>query len=90
MSLKGVSQKQLALNTGLTEAAISRYISGQREPKAVAIINIVRALDVRADDLLGIKHDEQDGIESALRLVARNANDIPKEKKIALINALLD
>lgn len=90
MEMRGCSQKQLAEMSGLTEAAISRYITGQREPKAIALINIARALNVTSDDLLGIERKNPDDIDNALQLVARNANDIPIEKKKALINALLE
>lgn len=33
MKEKGMSQKQLATASGITEAAISKYISGEREPR---------------------------------------------------------
>lgn len=89
MRIKGYTQKELAMESGLTEAAISRYIAGQREPKAIAVVNIARALNVTSDDLLGIKRSEPDDIDDALQLVARNANEISKEKKMALINALM-
>ena len=89
MKMKGYTQKKLAEESGLTEAAISRYIAGQREPKAIAIVNIARVLNVTADDLLGIERIERDDVDDALQLVARNASEISKEKKMALINALI-
>lgn len=89
MKMRGYSRKMLAKEAGLTEAAISRYLAGQREPKAIAVVNIARALNVTADDLLGIKRSEHDDVDDALQLVARNASEISKEKKMALINALL-
>ena len=89
MEMRGYTRKKLAEESGLTEAAISRYITGQREPKAIAIVNIAHALDVTADDLLGIQKVRRDDVDDALQLVARNASEISKEKKMALINALL-
>lgn len=89
MKMRGCTQKKLAEESGLTEAAISRYITGQREPKAIAIANIARALNTTADVLLGIDEVERNDVDDALQLVARNASEIPKEKKMALINALL-
>ena len=37
---------------------MSRYISGDREPKTETIASIVTALDTISDYLLGIENDE--------------------------------
>lgn len=89
MSLRGVTQSQLAEETHLTEAAISRYLSNTREPKAIAVAAIARALNVSADDLLGLAQTSQGSLDDALRLVARNANEITTEQRKQLINALI-
>lgn len=47
-----ISQKQLAENTGLTEAGISRYISGQRLPRLDILLKIADALNCTLDYLL--------------------------------------
>lgn len=47
-----ISQKELSEKTGHTEASISRYINGQRIPKATTVIAIAEALGVPADMLL--------------------------------------
>ena len=41
-----ISQRQLAKETGLTEASISYYVSGKRSPKAVHLIAIAQFFDV--------------------------------------------
>lgn len=89
MSLRGVTQSQLAEGVHLTEAAISRYLSNDREPKAVAVAAMARVLNVSADDLLGLNQTSQGSLDDALRLVARNANEITAEQKKQLINALI-
>lgn len=43
---KGISQKELSRRSGITEAAISGYINGTREPGLVAVIRIAKALSV--------------------------------------------
>lgn len=43
---KEMSQKELAAKTGLTPAAISRYVSGAREPRPITIAAIAKALGV--------------------------------------------
>lgn len=57
MKEKGMSQKQLAKASGITEAAISKYISGEREPRITFLKRIADALDVPADEFLYEKVD---------------------------------
>ncbi len=47
-----ISQKELAVMTGLTEAGISRYISGQRLPRLDILLSIAEALRCSVDYLL--------------------------------------
>ena len=84
-----MSRKQLAEASGLTEAAISRYINGTRSPKSVSVSAIARALDVTSDELLGTVADSSDELDEAIRLVARNAGSVTSEQKKYLINALI-
>lgn len=87
---QGISRKQFATMTGLTEAAISRYCTGAREPKSVTLATIANALGVSVDELLGTPCDDPETLEGAMRLVARSAKEIPDDKKRELISALLD
>ena len=57
MKEKEMSQKQLATASGITEAAISKYISGKREPRITFLKRIADALDVPADEFLYEKVD---------------------------------
>ena len=57
MKEKGMSQKQLAKASGITEAAISKYISGEREPRITFLKRIADALDVPANEFLYEKVD---------------------------------
>lgn len=43
MIAKGMTQKELAIKSGLTEASISNYLSGKRSPNAKSIIAINEA-----------------------------------------------
>ncbi len=81
------TQKALAARIGLTEAVVSRYISGEREPKPEILANIATALHTTSDYLLGI---EQDGFDfpQIQRMIARNANEMTQQEKKALITAL--
>lgn len=87
---QGISRKEFSAMTGLTEAAISRYCTGAREPKSVTLATIANALGVSVDSLLGTPSDDPNTLDGAMRLVARSASDIPADKKRELINALLE
>lgn len=50
---KGLTQKELAETAEITVAAISRYESGDREPKAGSLIKIAEAFGVPVSELLG-------------------------------------
>lgn len=50
----GGNRKSFADACGITEVSLSRYLSGDRVPKAPVIIAMAKALDVSADYLLGI------------------------------------
>lgn len=51
---KGVLQKELAKELGLSETAVSRYISGERELKIGTFLEIIKILEVSSDDILGL------------------------------------
>ena len=57
---KGMTQRALAEKAGLTEVAVSRYISAQRLPGAFAIVKIAAALDCSIDYLLGVERGNDD------------------------------
>lgn len=50
---KGVSQRRLAKQVGVTEVSMSRYVSGERTPKAPMAIRIADVLGVDVKDLYG-------------------------------------
>ena len=49
-----ISQRELAKKTGMTEATMSRYLSGSRIPKLTDAVRIARTLNVSLDYLSGI------------------------------------
>lgn len=54
MYLRNFTGAELAKRSGLTQATISRYINGQRQPSVDRIIRLSKALDVTSDYLLGL------------------------------------
>ena len=55
----GITQKDFSEMTGITEAAICRYLQGTRIPNAGTLIAISRATNVSIDWLLGHGSDEK-------------------------------
>jgi transcriptional regulator with XRE-family HTH domain len=85
---KGLTQRQLAIRVGATESAISKYINGEREPRAEVLANIATALDTTVEYLLG----KSDGIETEFGtiydLCARHASQMTMEERAKLISII--
>lgn len=84
---QGLTQKQLADRLNTTEATLSRYVNGDREPKADMLANIATALNTTSDYLLGIEKNDYD-FPKLERLLARNSSQMSDKEKRALISAL--
>ena len=84
---QNLSQKELAEKIDVTEATLSRYIAGTREPKPEVLANIATALHTTSDHLLGIDNDAFDHYR-VCRMIARNASSMTNEEKKQLIEAL--
>jgi len=84
-----LSQKELAIMAGVTEAALSRYINNERQPRVEILANIATALNTTSDYLINGKTDDTDFAE-IYRFVARGAKNMKKEDKLKLMRLLLD
>ncbi|MBR4377299.1 MAG: helix-turn-helix transcriptional regulator [Bacilli bacterium] len=60
LKMRGISQKELANKTRMTEQTISRYVHDVRTPNAKAIKILCKALCVSADWLLGVENGNDD------------------------------
>lgn len=83
---RGMTQKQLAEATNLTPAAVSRYVNGERVPRAITVAALAKALNVKPADITGT-NDEQE-TDEAIRLIARNASKLTEAQRTELIAAL--
>ncbi len=84
---RNMKQRDLAKRINITEAQLSRYISGDREPKPATLANMATALQTTSDYLLGI----EDGVfnhSKVRRMIARNAASMTDAEKRALMNAI--
>ncbi len=82
-----VQQKELADRDGVSEGVMSRYISGDRDPKPEMLANIATALKTTSDYLLGIEENDY-SYSKVKRMIARNAQNMTEQEKRDLINAL--
>ncbi len=87
MRKQGITQKQLADRLNTTEATLSRYVNGEREPKADMLANIATSLNTTSDYLLGIEKDDYD-FPKLERLLARSSSQMSDKDKRALVSAL--
>ena len=87
LKTRNVQQKELAEQIDITEASMSRYIAGTREPKPDVIANIATALHTTSDYLLGIENDDFN-YHHVRRIIARNSSSMTEQEKKALIDAL--
>lgn len=51
MNARGVSQKELSQLSGVSEATISRYLTGEQPPKFLSVIKIAKALNASVLEL---------------------------------------
>ena len=86
LGVRGMSQRELAEAAGLTPASVSRYVNGEREQRAPTIAALADVLGVSPSDIIGTP-DEQE-LDTAIRLVARNADRLSEAQRAVLIAAL--
>ena len=86
---KGWSQRQLARAAGLTESAISHYMSGERTPRIDTTGAIAQALDVPLSALVPQATKDSD-LDDAVALVLASASELSREQKQLLLLALAD
>ena len=92
MTIKNINQKELSRLSGITEASVSRYLTGERTPRMDIIINFAKALGVSVEYLLDEdekiqkKHSAYDNIAVA---IARDGNNLTAEEMNKLIELIL-
>lgn len=89
LDIEGYTQRELANMIGVTEAALSRYLRDEREPKMEIIANIATALNTTTDYLLTGK-DDTESFEETYRLVARGTSMMTDDEKMKLMKVLMN
>ena len=85
-----LNQKELAEKANITEASLSKYLNGTREPRNDVVFNIAKALNVTVDYLLGNDNPNVGGFEEAVQLLTRSKKQLTDDERIKLINILLE
>lgn len=93
METKGWTQAKLSRESGICEAAISKYITGTRNPTAPSLLKIANALEVSVDQLMmdaplgNMRTSASDIME---QFVIRYRNFLSDEEKKKMIRMLMD
>lgn len=87
----GLTQRDLAQDIGVTESAISKYLSGERIPNGDVLLNLATALNTTSDYLLGLTDADNGDLNfSELKgILARNSKDLTAEEKNKLIEIIV-
>lgn len=83
---RGMSQKELAEAASLTPASVSRYVNGEREPRALTVAALADVLGVKPSDIIGTS-DEQE-LNTAIRFIVCNSDKLTEAQRAELIAAL--
>ena len=90
MERDGISQKELANLSGISEASVSRYLSGDLKPRMDILTNIAKVFKVSTSYLVGEDDNasESDAYEETLCVVTRNKSKLDDTQKAELIKVL--
>ena len=88
MKEQGMTQRELARRSGLTEASVCKYLSGARTPQAEAVVLLAKALGTTSDYLLGIKRDEESIYLDLEKQILENKESLTPEERMRLIMLL--
>ncbi len=91
MNEQKLTQKELAKRAGITEASMSKYLSGERTPRIDIIVNLANALGVTTDELIGQEiENESMSFVRMKTVLARGLEYLSREEKNELIKFLLE
>jgi len=88
MKEQGMTQRELARRSGLTEPSVCKYLSGSRLPHSEAVVLLAKALGTTSDYLLGIKRDDGSVFSDLEKEIIENKEKLSSEEKMRLIMLL--
>ena len=84
----GITQRTLAVRLNISEAALSKYLNEDRQPRIDLLANMATALNTTTDYLLGRDDNREFDYLNVKNILARNAASMSKEEKMKLIEVL--
>jgi transcriptional regulator with XRE-family HTH domain len=87
----GYTQKELAENIGITQALISKYETEKLKLSAEILLKLAKALNVSADDLLGLNSKNKMNLDKlSLKVIRRlkKIEDLSVSKQKALFTTI--
>ena len=88
---KHMTQKEAAEKAGVTQAAMSHYLKGDRYPRASVMARLADMLGVTVEFLMnGTDQNIEEELMHATRLIARNVQQMTKEQKMQIISILME
>ena len=90
MRKKGITQRQLARETNLTEAAISHYVNGDRTPRIDILERISQVLDSTLGEIASEFVNKRDDLKKVKELLSRNLDKMTKGEKLEIIGLLIN
>ena len=88
LSESGMSQRELAKEINIDEAALSKYVSGVRKPRMDILVNIARVLAVSVE-YLATGNDRNEDFNAVKNLVCRNISTMSDSQKLELVEIIL-
>ncbi len=90
MERDNISQKELAKLSGISEASVSRYLSGNLRPRMDILANIAKVFNVSTSYLVGEEDNaaQSDAYEETLYVVTRNKSKLDDAQKAKIIKVL--
>lgn len=91
MTNSGMNQKELSKKSGVSEASLSRYLSGSLKPRIDIISNIAHVFGLEASDL--IENDDNlrkefSSYDETISVVTRNRKKLSAAEKAEIVKAL--
>ena len=85
LAVKGDFRNILEFPLG-NQATTSRYVNGEREPRALTVATLADVLGVKPSDIIGTS-DEQE-MDTAVSFIVRNIDKLTEAQRAELIAAL--
>ena len=85
----GIKKQDLANDIRVSPSALTKYLTGEREPSFEILSNMATALETTTDYLLGISKSDKDPKNECLQIFTRNENLLSNDDKLKLASIIL-